>query len=37
MTSGRKVAEHRGLDDAERIDNDPLILYFSRKNNTFVV
>jgi hypothetical protein len=24
MTSGRKLAEHRGLEDAERIDNDPL-------------
>jgi hypothetical protein len=22
--SGRKFAEHRGLDDAERIDNEPL-------------
>jgi hypothetical protein len=37
MASGRKFAEHRGLEDAERIDNDPLILYFSKKNNTFVV
>ncbi len=24
MTSGRKFAEHTGLEDAERIDNDPL-------------
>ncbi len=35
--SGRKFAEHRGLEDAERIDSDPLLLYFGRKNNTFVV
>jgi len=36
-TSGRKFAEHTGLEDAERIDDEPLLLYFSRKNNTFVV
>jgi hypothetical protein len=35
--SGRKFAEYRGLEDAERIDNDPLLFYFSRKNKTFVV
>ena len=33
----RKFAEYIGLEDAERIDNDPLLFYFSRKNNTFVV
>jgi hypothetical protein len=36
-TSGRRFAEHRGLEDAERIDNDPPLFYSSRKNNTFVV
>jgi hypothetical protein len=35
--SGRKFAEHRGLEDAERIDNEPPLFYFSRKNKTFVV
>jgi hypothetical protein len=36
-TSGRRFAEHTGVEDAEQIDNEPLLLYFSRKNNTFVV
>jgi hypothetical protein len=35
--SGRKFAEHRGLEDVGRIDNDPALFYFSRKNNAFVV
>jgi hypothetical protein len=37
LITGRKFAEHIGLEDAEKIDNEPLILYFSKKNNTFVV
>jgi hypothetical protein len=37
MSSGRKFAEHTDLEDAERIDNEPPLFYFSRKNNTFVV
>jgi hypothetical protein len=29
--SGRKFAEHRGLEDAERIDNDPPFIIFQQK------
>jgi hypothetical protein len=27
LITGRKFAEHRGLEDAERIDSDPFILF----------
>ena len=29
--SGRKFAERRGLEDAERIDNDPPFILFQQK------
>ena len=35
--SGRNFAEHAGVGNPERIDNGPLLLYFSRKNKSFVV